>query len=882
MTAQGTKDLAKARSQLTFDPTSLTAALYPATGRTRAQTDHLVSIVSKEAIFNKDDRRYMNRVELLQRAYAMQLRLTQLCKQHGWDYETLLGAMGLLDDHVPFGLHYTAFVPVVKSQGSDEQIAQWLPRCMNLEVVGCYAQTELGHGSNVQGLETRAKYDHATKTFALSSPSLTATKWWIGGLGTMANHTVLQAQLFMNNKNLGPHLFIVPVRDLKTHEPLPGITVGDIGPKHYGGFAMVDNGFLRFSGDVRIPASNMLSRYAQIDAAGHYRPAGHAKIGYGSMVALRAGMPFVLGTELAKGVTIAIRYTTVRRQFAPAAPIVTDKLEDGVAPPKPAPMIERQVIEYGSVRERLVPLLAKSYVYILTGHGVGKMYKEMLAKLVAPPHDASRLAEVHLVTSGLKAALSWSVVQGLEEARKSMGGHGFSSYAGIGERFAKEVPGQTYEGDNYVLVQQTARGLLKCVAQVAKGQGNQLDPSTQFMQEALMNLQQRSTGKWDWTDRTALRRVLDLRCAALAANLAKKLQQGEDFAVLNLECARLTMAFADCYCAATALQTISTLPDASVRARLEGLVEIFMLEQLKASAGDLAEFDITTGGADLRALRQHAQVTMQKLTVDGGLIGLTDAFGFTDWELNSVLGRADGNVYESLWKHVNERNPVNQHRVVPGWKEHIRPLRDVHAGQVKALLYSILHLDTPRPLPFSSYTMVFSRIGQAVILSTTMFCLGCLLMNWTVDHKTLWESGPTPAAFDAAEHHYRSLYQVPHVVKHTLHTIIGVGILAHVVKMHKGNQSNTLFDGGSLVLTMIAVMLYVSNLVKGIEALALQAYEDLTREDSIRVIAASNVILGLVLFGVLVLQIGQGYAEQVAEREQLEFEKETNSAKKTE
>jgi hypothetical protein len=147
-------------------------------------------------------------------------------------------------------------------------------------------------------------------------------------------------------------------------------------------------------------------------------------------------------------------------------------------------------------------------------------------------------------------------------------------------------------------------------------------------------------------------------------------------------------------------------------------------------------------------------------------------------------------------------------------------------------------------------------------------------MNWTVDHKTLWESNPSPAAFNAAEQHYRSLYHVPHVVKHTLHSVIGVGIFAHVVKMHKGNQSNTLFDGGSLVLTMIAVMLYAGNLVKGIEAVAMEAYEELSREDSIRVIAASNVILALVLAGVIILQVGQGYAEAVAEREQLEFEAE--------
>lgn len=78
-----------------------------------------------------------------------------------------------------------------------------------------------------------------------------------------------------------------------------------------------------------------------------------------------------------------------------------------------------------------------------------ELYKKMLTALVNPPHDASLLDEVHLITSGMKAVLSWNVVAGMEESRKALGGHGFSIYSGIGERFAKEVPGQTYEGDKY-------------------------------------------------------------------------------------------------------------------------------------------------------------------------------------------------------------------------------------------------------------------------------------------------------------------------------------------------------------------------------------------------------------------------------------------------
>ena len=52
------------------------------------------------------------------------------------------------------------------------------------------------------------------------------------------------ARLFTKGKDYGMHAFITQIRDLETHKPLPGVTIGDIGPKF--GYNGVDNGFLRF------------------------------------------------------------------------------------------------------------------------------------------------------------------------------------------------------------------------------------------------------------------------------------------------------------------------------------------------------------------------------------------------------------------------------------------------------------------------------------------------------------------------------------------------------------------------------------------------------------------------------------------------------------
>lgn len=62
-------------------------------------------------------------------------------------------------------------------QASEEQRNRWVPKLESLEIMCCYAQTELGHGSNVRGIETQAIYDENTQGFILHSPTVTSYKW---------------------------------------------------------------------------------------------------------------------------------------------------------------------------------------------------------------------------------------------------------------------------------------------------------------------------------------------------------------------------------------------------------------------------------------------------------------------------------------------------------------------------------------------------------------------------------------------------------------------------------------------------------------------------------------------------------------------------------
>lgn len=183
-------------------------------------------------------------------------------------------------------------------------------------------------------------------------------------------------------------------------------------------------------------------------------------------------------------------------------------------------------------------------------------------------------------------------------------------------------------------------------------------------------------------------------------------------------------------------------------------------------------------------------------------------------------------------------------------------------------------------------------------LTAVSFFLGIVFSLFPYDYPLLWSSVPTPAAhFDSVEAHLKLLHNAPNLITRILHIMIGTGLLGLIIKLYKPSESNMLFDGGSLVLYMVAVIVYIANIIKGLRivdqgtyGLGLQGLTEdqrdnvdisgydadtgdsvLGREDNLKVLAASNTILALVLVGVLVLQVGQWYAERSQERAELEY-----------
>ncbi|KAI9480635.1 MAG: acyl-CoA dehydrogenase/oxidase C-terminal [Benjaminiella poitrasii] len=541
-------------------------------------------------------------------------------------------------------------MPVIKAQGTTEQVEKWYTAAKRHAIIGCYAQTELGHGSNVFGLKTTATFDNQTDEFVIHSPDLTATKWWIGGLGIASTHAVVQAQLIIAGKSYGPHLFIVPIRSPVDLKPCRGVKVGDIGPKAYGGFATTDNGYATFN-HVRIPRENMLMKFAKVTKEGQYTPPVHNKLSYGSMVKLRVDIVTDAGWKLAKATTIAIRYCTVRRQFHNPP-----TLEPGTA-------LESQVISYSSVQHRLIPLLATAYGLIITGEDLYGQFNTLMEQLES--NNAKLLPEVHATSCALK---SWSTrrsTDGIEECRKSMGGHGFSVFSGVSELFANFVASNTYEGDNFVLAQQVGRFLLKQLQNVVQGK-----TVTSETADYLYTLAEMGTTETFVFDQDVGQRILDpkvqlmifsMRSARLVADLGQQLQNGRAWSDVNMECWAVNLAHAEYLVLKSMIKKVKWLQDNAEYTTLapvfKTLTDMFCLSTLGYTS--LATFlsTSTIHPSDLSKLNEKYRETISQLSIDA--VALTDSFDFTVRELNSALGQVDGRAYEALCEAV-AKNPINQ------------------------------------------------------------------------------------------------------------------------------------------------------------------------------------------------------------------------------
>ncbi|MGV0875177.1 acyl-CoA dehydrogenase family protein [Mycolicibacterium sp. XJ879] len=351
-------------------------------------------------------------------------------------------AMSDLSLMVKAGVQWGLFGGAIENLGTERHHEKYVPKIINLELLGCFAMTETGHGSDVQSLETTATYDPATQEFVIDSPTATSRKDYIGGAAETARVAAVFAQLITpDGEGHGVHCFVVPIRDDDGND-LPGVTTSD---NHYkGGLPGVDNGRIQFA-HVRIPRENLLNKYADVAEDGTYSSPieSEGRRFFTMLGTLIRGRVTVGGSAAAAArvaLDIATRYALQRRQF-------TEPDNDD----------EVLIMDYLVHQRRLLPLIAKSYALQFAQNELVAKCHELQTADDPDPEDQR---ELEARAAGLKAANTWHATRAIQEAREACGGAGYMAENRLIGLKADTDVFTTFEGDNHVLTQLVAKQLL--------------------------------------------------------------------------------------------------------------------------------------------------------------------------------------------------------------------------------------------------------------------------------------------------------------------------------------------------------------------------------------------------------------------------------------
>jgi acyl-CoA oxidase len=473
---------------------------------------------------------------------------------------------------VKFGVQFGLFGMSVYFLGTEKHHKKYLKQIGTLELPGCFAMTETGHGSNVKGIETTATYDHTTKSLVINTPNESAKKEYIGNAALHGQMATTFVKLIIDGKDYGVSAVLVPIRD-KGSETLPGVTIEDCGRKM--GLNGVDNGKIHFN-KVIVPVENLLDRFASINEEGKFEsPIASDNRRFftmlGTLVGGRIGIPRSGLSAAKSGLTIAIRYADQRKQFGP----------EGAG--------EIPILNYRTHQRRLMPLLANAYALHFSLHYLTQRFVN---------RKEEDMQEIEALAAGLKSFATWNTTSTLQECRECCGGKGYLSENRI-ERLKNDSDiYSTFEGDNTVLLQLVAKsrltefkqefsnmgmfGILNFVAEQASSSLTELNPffTRNTDEEHLLD--------FDFQLEAFKHRERDILVSA-AQRLKKHISSGMDsfdaFNVSQHHLVQVGLAHIERVILEKFIEQIAKIKDAGCKAALTKLCQLFALSQIEKNKG---------------------------------------------------------------------------------------------------------------------------------------------------------------------------------------------------------------------------------------------------------------------------------------------------------
>ncbi|PWJ54641.1 Acyl-coenzyme A oxidase [Quadrisphaera granulorum] len=570
------------------------------------------------------------------------------------------------------GVQWGLFAGSIQALGTAKHHEKYLRDAVELDLLGCFAMTETGHGSDVANLRTTATYDEATGEFVVHSPGPEARKDYIGNAARDARMAVVYAQLVTKGERHGVHAVLVPIRD-EAGNALPGVTLSDCGRKM--GLNGVDNGRIMFD-HVRVPRENLLDRYGQVAQDGTYTSSisnANARF-FTTLGALVKGRVCIGAAALAAaktGLAIAVTYAERRQQFPKAG----GEMRDGVAE-------EVTLLDYRTHQRRLLPLLASSAVYALAQDDVvAELHRVTNPVLLGAAPTPGPQKALEAKAAGMKALLTWHATRSLQEAREACGGSGFLSENRIAQLKGDTDVFTTFEGDNTVLLQLLAKHLLSEHRDALKGAGKigQAKAVTTSLVDAyagrtparavagfvgevvtdISALRQRGSAKSgaagssvgggaaddadpELFDRTWQLRMLEHRerrtLESLALRMRKRAQTGASgFSVMNEVQDHLVLAartHLDAWVARTADAAISRADDELAKVLLSRLLDLHVLTLIEADRAWYLERGLITAG---RSRELTTAVNALCAQVRPHALRVVDAFGLPEGWLGAHI-----------------------------------------------------------------------------------------------------------------------------------------------------------------------------------------------------------------------------------------------------